>query len=274
MKYPKVGEENSEVKVGVAHIESGEVVWMNLNLKGGYVPRVFWTHQSKLAVQVLNRKQDHLQLFLCNPADGKGEEVMSEKNETWIDVTDDVFFFMGKREDQFLYTSEKSGFRHVYLFHLKEKKEEQITSGHFEVESIAGVDEENELVYFYAHKEKPHDKLLFSVSISSKEVKRISNESEGTEKAHFSPDFSHFVSFYSNVRSPTKVTLKKSDGQVVRVILENDIPALKEFGIVFPEFFSFHTSDGEELSGLIIKPPNFNEKDKYSVLFYGYGEFS
>lgn len=269
LKYPKVGEENSIVNIGVVDIKTGETTWMNLGAETDiYIPRIEWTNSSNtLAIERLNRKQNKMELLFADVSTGRTKLIVTDTDPAWVDVTDDLNFI---GEDQFVWTSEKSGFRHIYLYDYSGNLIKQITSGEWEVESVEDVDEANGWVYFYGMKETPLEKHIYRVKLDGSELQRISPRN-GWHDADFSPDFEYYVDTFSDAKTPNQYLLCNSDGEVVRTVEENGIKAFNEYQMVYPEFSTFRTTDGVELNAYMIKPADFDPAKKYPALVYGYG---
>ena len=270
LKYPKVGEQNAIVRIGVVDVENGETVFMDLGANDDiYIPRIEWTNRAHtLALQRLNRTQNHLELLLADTRSGKTRRILSDKNDTWIDVTDDFVFLSGK--DRFIWTSEKSGWRHIYLNDYDGTEIAALTSGEWEVGSVIGVDDERGFVYFYGKKDSPTEHQIYRVKLDGSGFEQISTELTW-HTGEFAPDFRHYVGFSSDIRTPTQVVLRTGDGKAVRMLEKNAIPALAEFNMVYPEFMTITTSDGVELSACMMKPADFDPSRKYPVLVFGYG---
>lgn len=270
LKYPKVGEANSIVSIGVVDVETGETKWMDLGKeKDIYIPRIKWTHSAKtLAIERLNRKQNKMELLFADVSTGKTKLIATDTDPAWVDVTDDLFFL--KKKDQFIWTSEKSGYRHIYLFDYNGKLVKQLTSGEWEVESVARVDEANGWVYFHGKKETPLERHIYRVRLDGSDLQKISREA-GWHEAHFSPDFQYYVDEFSSVKTPPKFLLCNSDGETIRVVEDNPIEALDEYQLIYPEFLTFKTTDGVELNAYMMRPADFDPAKKYPVLVYGYG---
>ena len=271
LKYPKVGEQNAIVDIHVVDVANGKSVKMDIGDNDDiYIPRMDWTNtQNVLSIQRLNRKQNHLELLFADVTIGKTRLILEDKNEAWVDVTDD-FIFLAKK-DQLVFTSEKDGWRHIYLSDYSGKELAQLTSGNWEVGSIIGVDERDSWVYFYGKKESPAHNAIYRVKLNGKSLQRVSTYLDGWHTANFSPDYRHFVAFASNVQTPTQVSLRKADGKMVRMLEKNEIAALANYDIVYPEYFNITTSDGVELSANMFKPSDFDPNKKYPVIVYGYG---
>lgn len=271
LKYPIVGEQNAVVKIGVVDIATGQTVWMDLGENDDiYIPRMDWaTSSNLLAIQRLNRAQNKLELLLADAVNGSARVILSDRDEAWVDVTNDYIFL--KNSERFVCTSEKSGFRHIYLSDYSGKEIAQLTHGDWEVSSVIGVDEKGGWVYFYGKKESPIEKHIYRVKLSGKDFQKISGEKLTWHGGNFSPDYRHYVAFSSDIKTPTRVSLRTSDGSLVRMLEENQIPALTEYNMAYPEFFTVKTGDGTELTACITKPADFDPNRKYPVIVYGYG---
>ncbi len=270
LKYPKAGEKNAIVQIGMADVNSGNTVWADLGEETNmYIPRIFWTNDGgQLAVMRLNRHQNFMELLMINPETGEGNVVIADEDEAWLDVDHKMAFLQQK--EQIVWTSEKSGFRHIYIQDYDGNQINQITDGDWEVSDIVGIDEKKDFVYFYGKKDSHLEQNLYRVKLNGKKLENISGQG-GWHTAKFSPDYEYFVGSYSNVSTPTQISLRKSDGTFVRMLEENAIAAMKEYNMVFPEFLTFTTTDGTELHGYMMKPHDFDPAKKYPVLVYGYG---
>ncbi|MFQ5676816.1 MAG: S9 family peptidase, partial [bacterium] len=270
VRYPKAGEQNAIVKIGVADIESGKIVWMDLGEETDiYVPRIFWTNTAKkLAILRLNRLQNHLDVLLADTENGNTRPIVTDTNPAWIDVRHEMLFLHNK--DQFIMTSEKPGFKHAYLYDYQGKLIQQLTNGNWEISSLVGVDERKGLLYFYGKKDSPLENNVYRVGLNGKNLKRISRRA-GWHTGNFSPDFKHVVGFFSDINTPTQVMLRKADGSLVRFLEKNELAAISEYQLPKPEFLTFTTDDNVDLNAYMIKPANFDENKKYPVLVYGYG---
>ena len=270
LKYPKVGEQNAVVKIGVADLSSHKTTWMDIgNNDDIYIPRIFWTNSSNLlAIIRLNRMQNKLEMLMANSNTGKSKTVITDSNNTWVDVRNDILFL--KKSDQILWPSEKSGFNQAYLYDYSGKLINQITKGDWEVSSIDGIDENTGWVYLSGKKDSPIQQNLYRVKLDGTDFQKISGE-HGWYSANYSPDYKHFIEFYSNASTPTETTLRNADGSLVRVLEDGEIPALADYNMVYPQFLTFKTTDGTELNAYMMKPADFDPSKKYPVLVYGYG---
>lgn len=268
--YPKAGGTNATVKIGVYNLDSARTVWMDTGVNSNqYIPRIKWTNDSNvLSIERMNRLQNKLELMLADVNTGKTKIILTETDPCWVDVRDDLTFLKNKK--QFLWTSERSGYRHIYLFDLKGKKKKQLTKGHWEVTSVAGVDEDNGWVYFTANKGSSIENHIFAVKLNGKGLHRLDSE-PGWHRPMFSPKWNYFIDAFSNAKQPPVQDLCTIQGKVVRHLIQNSIDKFKEVGVAIPHYFQMTTEDGVKLNARIIKPVDFDSTKKYPVLIYGYG---
>jgi dipeptidyl-peptidase-4 len=270
LKYPKTGEQNSIIKIGVIDVVTGKTTWMNI---GGdediYIPRIYWTNSSnQLAMLRLNRRQNHLELLMANTTNGESVVVLEDSDPCWIEVNNDTSIFL-RNEDKIVWVSERSGYNHAYLYDYEGNLVSQITSGDWEITEVLGVSEADEWLYFSGKKDSPLEQQIYRVKLNGDDLQKITDE-PGWHTANFSPDFKFFIDEYSSANHPSKTNLLKTDGELVRALVENDLPSLNELNINYPEFSTLTTEDGVELNYYMIKPPDFDENKKYPVLVFGY----
>lgn len=273
-KYPKAGEENSKVEIHIYDLQKKSVVKSNVgNVEDGYIPRVKWTNDANtLAVRVLNRLQNELQLFHVNASDGKSTQILNEKSDTYIDlrfVEDLVYLKSGKG---FISESENSGFKHLYAYDNQGKLLNQITSGEFEVSDFIGVDEKTRYVYFTSTEASPLERHLYRISIDGKKKERLTTV-KGQHHINMSPDFAYYIDYYKAADTPPVISLYQTRGnKLVKVLQDNGNlrKTLNEYGVVNKEFFQYKGADGTSLNGYFLKPADFVAGKKYPVLLYQY----
>lgn len=270
LKYPKAGEQNSIVKIFVADLTTNKIQELDLGENEDiYIPRIFWTNSSSsLAIIRLNREQNLLEMLMANTNNGESMTIIRDTDSCWIDVRHDISFL--KTRDEIIFSSEKSGYRHAYIYDYKGNLIKQLTQGDWEITEISGVDEHGGWMYFYGKKESPLEQHIYRVKLDGTRLEKISQE-PGWHKSLFSPNYQYFIDIYSNVTTPAKTILYNGDGTKIRVLAEGTIKALANHNLVFPQFEKVITSDGVELNAFIIKPYNFDPHKKYPVLVYGYG---
>ncbi|MFN0203158.1 MAG: S9 family peptidase [Bacteroidia bacterium] len=273
-KYPKAGEKNSVVDIFTVDVGSGKIVQADLGKeKDIYIPRIKWTKaEGKLAIMRMNRLQNEVVLLLADAVSGKTSTILTEKNNTYIEITDDKWMFL-KNSSDFLWTSEENGYNHIYRYGLDGKLVAQLTSGDYEVASIAGIDEKNDKLYFLSTEVSALERHLYCISLKGGKKKRMT-EATGNHDITFSSACSYFVDSYSSMSELQKTELRSTeDGKVMKTLVDNKVLAerVKEYQLGTAEFFKFKTSEKVELNGWMIKPADFDKNKKYPVLMYVYG---
>jgi dipeptidyl-peptidase-4 len=269
-RYPVAGGKNPIVRVLVGSVNGGEARVMDTGANTDiYIPRVNWLVDSKqVGIQRLNRAQTVIELLVADAASGKTRVVLTDKDSYWINVSDDLKFLKdGKR---FLWSSERSGYRHIYLYDLEGKQLAQVTKGNWEVFAVQSVDEAKGLVYFTAAEKSPLERHLYRVGLDGSGFARVTKE-DGTHAVKFAPGASAFVDTYSNSMNPPRQDLLRADGSRVVTINENKVAELADLHLTPVEFLSVRSHDGVPLNAMMIKPPDFDAAKKYPVLVYTYG---
>ncbi|NPA44289.1 MAG: S9 family peptidase, partial [Chlorobi bacterium] len=272
-KYPKAGEDNSIVSVHIFDIETGKIKNVSIGEdKDIYIPRIRWTKDvNKLAIFRLNRLQNKFDLLYANPNTGKTQVAYTETNKYYFDEAE--FDNINFTEDgkYFVMTSERDGYRHLYLHDISGKEIRQITKGNWDVTDFYGYDTKQKVFYFQSAEESPLNRAIYKVDFKGKKKVKLSDQ-KGTNDAEFSKNFKYYINFFSNIEIPTYVTLHNSKGKLIRVLKDNSrIKQLaEEYGGVNKKFFTFKTSENIELNAYMVTPPNFDETKKYPVIIFQY----
>jgi dipeptidyl-peptidase-4 len=277
-KYPKAGEANSVVEVFVYNVEKGKAVKMDTGEDTDiYIPRIKWTKDPEvLAVERLNRLQNHLDILLADAATGETKVLYNEDNPYYIDITDDLTFLPDNKG--FLITSEKDGYNHIYFYDMKGEMKKQLTSGEWDVTKVYGYDAKNKKVYYQSAESSPLNRDVYVVNLKGKRARL--NKREGTNSAQFSSNFEYYINTYSNANTPPYITMNNNKGDELRVLEDNDdfVEMLAQYDLSEKTFSSFTDSvitlpDGKQISLNIwqIMPPDFDSTKKYPVLLYIYG---
>ncbi|BAX79137.1 S9 family peptidase [Labilibaculum antarcticum] len=271
-KYPKAGEDNSIVSVHVYNLQLKATQKMDIGEETDqYIPRMQWTQNPKvLSIVRMNRHQNHYELLLADAESGKSRLLYEEKNAAWIDINDDLSFL--KDGKHFIFTSEKSGFNHIYLYDLNGNPVRQITNGNWEVTRFLGYDEAKKLFYYQAATISPLQREIYTVGIKGKKTVLLSAD-KGSNTANFSKGFKYYINDFSSNDQPTLVTLHNAKGKLIRTLEENkDLQKrMQEFKLPKREFFTFTTSEGVELNAWMMKPVNFDSTKEYPALLTFYG---
>jgi dipeptidyl-peptidase-4 len=269
-RYPVAGGTNPIARVFVAPLSGGEPRAMDIGTETDiYIPRVNWLRDSKrVAIQRLNRTQRQLDLLVADSANGKSRVILGEKDPYWINVSDDLYFLKdGKR---FVWSSERSGYRHLYVFDLEGKQLTQITKGEWEVTGLDAVDETKGVAYFTATEKSPLERHLYRAGLDGAGFARVTKE-EGTHAVVIAPNGATFVDTYSNTAAPPRQDLYRTDGARISAINENKVAELADYHLSPMEFLTVKSRDAVLLNAYIIKPPDFNSQKKYPVLVATYG---
>lgn len=268
--YPRAGDPNAVVRLGVVNLAGGDPKWMRLATDADtYVPRVEWLPDGNtLAVQRQNRGQDTLQLFLYDAASGTGRLVLTETDPAWVNLNDDFTPLDNGR--RFLWTSERGGFRQIYLYDAAGRLLRQVTHGSWDVDQIVAVDEAGGRVYFRGRGEGPLESHLYVIGLNGTGLRRITGDA-GWHTAAVGPRFDHFIDTYSDRTRPPSVAVRSVSGAWVGWLAENDVPELITYGLRPVEFTTIPAADGTPLNAAIIKPAGFDPGRRYPVLVYVYG---
>ncbi len=269
MKYPNTGERHAVNQIGVFDLKSSRTTWMDVGSQpDDYIPRINWTNSSDtIAIQHLTRDHEKLTLFLADTSTGKSKVIVKDSDPAWVEIIEDLIFF--KKQKRFVWTSEKSGYRHAYLYDY-EGNETQLTKGDWEISSLIGLDEKNGWLYFYAKKDSFIDHYVYRVSLSGGDIEKL-NDKPGWYNWQFSPDHKLVIETHSDASTPQSMTLRKADGKKVRVVEANKLAAMDKYAMSHTEFIKVKTSDGILVDAFMIKPSDFDPNKKYPVIGYGYG---
>ena len=270
-KYPKAGEKNAAVSLHIYSLNTKGSKQINIGKYDNfYIARLKWTNDPNLvSIQVLNRHQDNLDLLFIDAVSGNASVVLNEKDKAYVDVTDNLTFL---KDNSFIWTSEKDGYNHIYLYDKKGKLKNQVTQGNWEVTSYYGFDEKTKTVFYQSVEKGSILRDVYKISLDGKKKVRLSSQT-GTNAATFSPDFSLFINSFSSVTVPTFYTLNSAiDGKQVQEIVNNNtlLDKLKKYDLPAKVFFELTTEKGHKLNAWMIKPKDFDETKKYPVFMNQY----
>ena len=270
-KYPKAGEKNSEVSLHIYDVNTAATKAVNLsNYNDFYIARMQWTNDANvLSAQVLNRHQDNLDLLFIDGTTGAAKVVLNEKDKAYVDVTDNLTFL---KDNSFIWTSEKDGFNHIYLYDATGKLKNQVTKGNWEVTNYYGFDEKTKTVFYQSVENGSINRDIYRIALDGKNKVRLS-KNVGGNAATFSPNFQYYINTFSSASQPTIYTLNESKaGKEIQVIENNqDLAAkLKGYNLPSKEFFVLKTEKGNELNAWIMKPKDFDPTKKYPVFMVQY----
>ncbi|HMB82432.1 MAG TPA: DPP IV N-terminal domain-containing protein [Terriglobales bacterium] len=268
-KYPKAGDPNPSVRLGVVGGNGGKVRWIKLTDDDDtYVPRFGWIREGWAWAEVLNRKQDVMDLYFIDAKSGKSRKVLTESApDAWVNVNDD--FRILKSGDRFLWTSWRDGHTHIYLYSFNAqdpmaadaKLERQLESGDYEVIEISGVDEASGAVFFTANKGDPRQEKLFSVKLDGSGMQGISSE-EGNYAANFADDGKHFVETHSATLTPPRISVCAAGGPCQKIW---EARSVDDYNPIAPKPLEFKAEDGTVLYGYLILPRHADTSQKIPI---------
>ncbi|MEO0045747.1 MAG: Xaa-Pro dipeptidyl-peptidase precursor [Bacteroidota bacterium] len=270
-KYPKAGEKNALVSLHVYDVVSAATKTISLgNYNDFYIARMEWTNDANiLSAQVLNRHQDNLDLLFIDGTTGNAKVVLNEKDKAYVDVTDNLTFL---KDNSFIWTSEKDGYNHIYLYDKTGKLKNQVTKGNWEVTAYYGFDEKTKTVFYQSVENGSIVRDVYRIGLDGKNKVKLSHKA-GTNSATFSPNFQYFINTYSSVSQPTVYTLNTAkDGKQIQSIVDNKALAekIKKYDLPAKEFFELTTEKGHKLNAWMIKPKDFDASKKYPVFMFQY----
>jgi len=269
--YPKPGDPNPKVKMGIADIGSGETVWIKTDYNiDQYIAWPFWTPDSKhLAIQVINRDQNNLQIILADAFSGDFKQIYSENNKTWIEFREDIYVL--QNGSGFIIRSYKSGWENLYYYGWDGRLISQLTDLDFRVNSIERVDEDLRVVYFTATGSGSADNHFFKVGMDGKNLKQIT-KGDGDHSVSISPKGSYFIDSWNSINSQGSIVAYDKKGKQLREIFKFEQPTYDSLLHQKSEFVYIPTSDGLfNMPAIITYPLNFDPSKKYPVIFMIYG---
>jgi dipeptidyl-peptidase-4 len=268
--YPKAGDPNPNVKLGIAFLKENNIVWVDEDKTvDQYTAWPFWTKDSnELFYQVLNRGQDTLQILAADPNSGKNRIVYTEVQPTWVNFFEDIYIF--ENGTGFILRSDNDDWKHLYYFDMKGNLLNKITEGDWAVKGIINVDEENGVIYFEGSINNSTEKHLYKVNLDGSNLVQLT-QTEGTHKTNVSPHGSYFYSSYSKINQPAKLELFNGSGESVRFIADRRTELFDEYNLGTSELFTIPTEDGFDLPAMWVLPPDFDKSKKYPLIFSIYG---
>ncbi len=292
VEYPKVGEAPSPVRIGVITVETGNIRWMDIegDPQQNYLPRMEWAGLNELVVQQLDRKQLESKLKYCNTTDGSSRTFWAENSEAWIDLNadDPAGWNWINNGQEFIWVSEKDGWRHIYKISRDGKTETLLTKGNYDIGVIKCIDEASNHIYFTASPTNATQQYLYRVNIQKvnilQKVKKIvskpkpdpelvsSANLKGTHDYTISPNGKYATHSFSNHNTPTvREWITLPDNKPINPAKSID-STIKTDNSINIEYVQLVTDDNITLDAWINKPKNFDPAKKYPVVFYVYGE--
>jgi len=275
IRYPKVGDNNPEVKVGIVQATGGAITWADFNESDDqYFGLPYWKPDGNtLLVQWMNRKQNQLKIWEVNPLTGKKKPFLTEEQKTWINLDDEgsriTFLQNGKG---FIYLSDKSGYQQMYYYNMYGALVNAINKGKYVVTEMNYIDEKNDVIYFTARKENTARKDLYRVNINGKKLQRLTFGDYNHSNINLSPAASYFISNYSNAATPTKIALIDNKGKIIKELFDSKGNDFKSTELATTELIRVLSDDSlYNLPMKITWPINMEKGKKYPVLISIYG---
>ncbi|MCU0235627.1 MAG: S9 family peptidase [Acidobacteria bacterium] len=276
--YPKVGTSNSSCRIGIVPAVGGDTSWVELpgDPAEHYLPRMDWAaSSSEIVLQRMNRKQNENQLILYNLNTRTAKTILTERDAAWLETVDDLQWLNQGRE--FTWTSERDGWRHLYVISRDGSAVRCITPGKYDVIRVLQIDDQRGWVYFSASPENPSQKYLYRVPLSGAEqpTRLTPKNLSGTNSYRICPKAAWAFHTYSNFSTPPLIQMISLPDHRSVTIFEDNMDLQKNLAEVRGspvEFFDVDIGEGVQLSAWCLKPPDFDENMRYPVLFYVYGE--
>jgi dipeptidyl-peptidase-4 len=279
-RYPKTGEINPVVRLGIVELASGRLTWMDPSeIPYEYLVRVKWLPNSRrLCLQALNRMQTRLDLHFMDRDTGEMSHVMTETDPAWVNVHDDLHFLDDGKH--FIWASERDGYAHLYRYAMDGELVNQITRGEWSIRASSGVywvrqgvsaiDEKEGWLYFTALEKSSIERHLYRIRFDGSGMERLTRE-DGTHRIAFSPDGRYYFDSHSNSSTLPALTLHTSDGAPTKVIAPPRQELLSTLDIQYPEFLTVPAEDGFAMPAQILKPKDFDTAKKYPAILNVYG---
>ncbi|MBI5865516.1 MAG: DPP IV N-terminal domain-containing protein [Planctomycetes bacterium] len=263
-RYPKAGDPNPLIKLAVSRARDGRTVWVDLSKYQDIeflISHICWAPDGKLIFYIQDREQRWMDVNEADPDSGRSVTLFHEQNEAYVENTESPHWLGGYG---FVWLSDRDGYNHAYFYSRDGKLIRRLTEGPWEIRNLAAIDELGGWVYFTAEIETPFQAHLYRVPFSGGPPQRLT-ELGYNHDVRVSPHGAYFFDTHSNAMTPPRVTLRRGDGSLVRVVSENPQKTLEEFAIGRPEFVRVPARDGFLLNAVVIRPPDFDPAHKYPV---------
>ncbi|MCK7458156.1 S9 family peptidase [Idiomarina aminovorans] len=277
-RYPFAGSDNVDIDLGIYQLNNSRIEWLKLGrLEDGYLARVKWVGDSRyLSYQWQSRNQQKLSLSIYDRQDKIEQELVAETSDSWLNLHSDLYFLEDNKH--FIWASERSGFKHLYLYRLDGSLIRQLSSGDWQVDELEAVDESTGTIYFTARKASPLESHLYRAQLntgSSAKPTRITKR-EGMHDIEFASDARSYLDTYSSPQQPRQVSLHGPTGNHLAWLAENEITDEHPLSLYlrqwsYPEFGELEAEDGQTLYYKLTKPKDFDAEKSYPVLVYVYG---
>ena len=269
-KYPKAGENNSEVSLHIYNLKSDRSIKVNFgNNKQYYIPRIQWTKEANtLSVITLNRHQNSINILFVNGNTLENKLILNERDPAYLSIKNVLTFL---NDNSFIWTSEKDGHNHIYHYSRNGKLIKQVTSGPWEVTEYYGFDYTRKRIFYQSTEEGSINRSVYSIDIKGREKQKLSKEI-GTNSAAFSNSFNYFVNTFSSSNTPPIYSLVKAKSGMEIEEIKNNLNLaenLTHYNLAKKEFSVLKTKNGE-FNMWMLKPINFDPEKEYPLLMFQY----
>jgi len=272
IKYPMAGMKSEKVRLGIYNVKSKSTIFIENNPESEeYLTNISWgPNEEYIYVSVINREQNHTWLNKYSAKNGKlVKTLLEETSKTWTEP-ENTLYFMPNNAKQFIYQSERDGYKHLYLYTTEGKLIRQLTKGNWVVTNLFGADSKGKQIYFESTKDSPLDRHLYKVSVSSGKITKITKE-EGYHNIQLNTDKTLFIDNYSNLKTPRIINICNTKGKVIENIITAE-DKYNEFDLGEIKLGKVLGKDGKtDLYYRMILPTNFDPTKKYPVIVYVYG---
>ena len=269
-KYPKAGEKNAKISLHHYQLTTGNLEEIVLGDEVPYyVPRMqFAPQNNRLIVQTMNRLQNNLKLWEVDTATNSAKILLQETSDTYVDIHDNLRFLA---KGDFIWSSERSGYNHLYHYNSDGSLKRQITKGPWEVTRFFGVNAKTNELYYASVEKSSIERVVYSIGLNGKK-KRMLSPNKGTNGVAFSADYRYYIHTYEDAVTPRIYTLRETKtAKVVREIEDNKalVEKLADYQLVKKEFSTLKIN-GEELNMYLLKPHDFDPTKEYPLLMFQY----
>jgi dipeptidyl-peptidase-4 len=262
-RYPFAGEPNVRVKLGVVPASGGQTAWLDLGPDTDiYLARVDWHPDGRLFVQLLTRDQRRLVLKAFDPGRWTSQTLLVEESDTWVNLHHDLRFV--KDTGEFSWSSERTGYRHLYLYGPDGALRRQLTDGDWPVDGVRGLDPNGRQLFFAAWTDTPVERHLYRVALDGGDPVRIT-QAPGTHDGVAARDGSSFVDLFDSRTQPPSCIVRNPDGTPLWTL--HEAPPV-DLDVAPPDLHALQTSDGVRLHAAVYRPPN-GERAPVIVHVYG-----
>jgi dipeptidyl-peptidase-4 len=275
--YPKAGEKNPQVRVGIVTVSQPSTRWIAVTGKPfEWILRVNWLPDSRrVSLQTLTRSQTELGLYFADAQTGVSHRVLTETDPYWINTNDDLYFL--NDGTHFLWASERDGYKHLYRYRMDGALANQVTKGDWAIASaswgggaVVGIDAKNDWIYFTALTDSSIERHLYRIRSDGSALTKLTTEN-GTHSVSMSPDARYYFDVYSNIHELPSLRMCSSEGKALYT-LASPRRELLPVDVQYPELLTIPAGDGFPMPAQILKPKNFDAAHKYPLILYVYGE--